>query len=86
MKEDMAVVGPRPPLPSQGELYPAHVRRRSWSSLDSPGRGRSLARPTYPERTRSDMDNWSLAGDLVIVLRTLRAEAHGHTEPNPRAW
>lgn len=74
----MSLVGPRPPLPREVEAYEHDVRRRL---LVKPGltglwqvSGRSNL--SWQDSVRLDLyyvENWSLAGDLVIVLRTVRA-------------
>ncbi|QNE15591.1 sugar transferase [Pseudarthrobacter sp. NBSH8] len=77
----MSLVGPRPPLPSEVEVYEQDVRRRL---LVKPGltglwqvSGRSNL--SWQDSVRLDLyyvENWSLAGDLVILLRTVRAVFH----------
>ena len=75
---DMSLVGPRPPLPSEVAQYEADVNRRL---LVKPGltglwqvSGRSdLA---WDESVRLDLryvENWSLAQDVVILLKTVGA-------------
>ena len=74
----MSLVGPRPPLPREVEAYENEVRRRF---LVKPGltglwqvSGRSNL--SWQDSVRLDLyyvENWSLAGDLVIILRTVRA-------------
>lgn len=77
----MSLVGPRPPLPQEVEAYEQDVRRRL---LVKPGltglwqvSGRSNL--SWQDSVRLDLyyvENWSLAGDLVIILRTVRAVFH----------
>ncbi|WP_285319609.1 sugar transferase [Pseudarthrobacter sp. lyk4-40-TYG-27] len=77
----MSLVGPRPPLPREVEAYERDVRRRL---LVKPGltglwqvSGRSNL--SWQDSVRLDLyyvENWSLAGDLVILLRTFRAVFH----------
>ncbi len=77
----MSLVGPRPPLPSEVDTYEPHVHRRL---LVRPGltglwqvSGRSLL--SWEDSVRLDLyyvENWSLAGDLLILLRTIRAVFH----------
>jgi exopolysaccharide biosynthesis polyprenyl glycosylphosphotransferase len=77
----MSLVGPRPPLPKEVEAYEHDVRRRL---LVKPGltglwqvSGRSNL--SWQDSVRLDLyyvENWSLAGDLVIILRTVRAVFH----------
>ncbi|BCW11834.1 polyprenyl glycosylphosphotransferase [Arthrobacter sp. NtRootA4] len=78
LRGSMSLVGPRPPLPSEVEAYEHDVRRRL---LVKPGltglwqvSGRSNL--SWQDSVRLDLyyvENWSLAGDLVIILRTVRA-------------
>ncbi|MBJ7289742.1 MAG: sugar transferase [Williamsia sp.] len=77
----MSLVGPRPPLPSEVEQYEGPVVRRM---LVRPGitglwqvSGRSDL--SWEEAVRLDLtyvENWSIAQDLQILLRTLRAVLH----------
>lgn len=77
----MSLVGPRPPLPQEVAGYEHDVRRRL---LVKPGltglwqvSGRSNL--SWQDSVRLDLyyvENWSLAGDLVIILRTVRAVFH----------
>lgn len=74
----MSLVGPRPPLPREVEAYENDVRRRL---LVKPGltglwqvSGRSNL--SWQDSVRLDLyyvENWSLADDLLIILRTVRA-------------
>lgn len=74
----MSLVGPRPPLPREVAQYADHVHRRF---IVKPGitglwqvSGRSSL--SWEESVRLDLsyvDNWTLAGDVVIMLRTARA-------------
>lgn len=78
IKGDMSLVGPRPPLPSEAELWDDRVARRQ---LVKPGitglwqvSGRSDL--TWDESVRLDLyytENWSLGGDLLIIARTVIA-------------
>ena len=79
---EMSLVGPRPPLPSEVELYAEDARRRL---LVKPGltglwqvSGRSDL--TWEESVRLDLyyvENWSLVLDLTIMARTLGAVVAG---------
>ena len=74
----MSLVGPRPPLPSEVEQYADHVHRRF---LVKPGitglwqvSGRSKL--SWEETVRLDLsyvENWSLAGDVMILVKTAKA-------------
>lgn len=78
LKRDMSVVGPRPPLKREVEKYDGDVRRRL---LVKPGvtglwqvSGRSDL--SWDESVRLDLsyvDNWSMAGDLIIIAKTIKA-------------
>ena len=79
----MSIVGPRPLVPGEGAEVGNFLERRM---LVRPGitglwqvSGRSDLRPE--ERIRMDfyyVENWSVAGDLVIMVRTVRAVFNGH--------
>lgn len=78
----MSLVGPRPPLPSEVARYEAHVHRRF---LVKPGvtglwqvSGRSNL--AWDESVRLDLryvENWSIAGDLQILWKTMFAVIRG---------
>jgi len=77
LKQDMSVVGPRPPLRREVANYDVEAKRRL---LVKPGvtglwqvSGRSDL--SWEESVRLDLsyvDNWSMAGDLMIVAKTLK--------------
>ncbi|WP_306971764.1 sugar transferase [Arthrobacter oryzae] len=78
LRGSMSLVGPRPPLPAEVEAYEQDVRRRL---LVKPGltglwqvSGRSNL--SWQDSVRLDLyyvENWSLAGDLLILIKTFRA-------------
>lgn len=78
LKQDMSVVGPRPPLRRETDRYDSQVRRRL---LVKPGvtglwqvSGRSDL--SWEESVRLDLsyvENWSMTQDLLIIARTLGA-------------
>jgi exopolysaccharide biosynthesis polyprenyl glycosylphosphotransferase len=78
LRNEMSVVGPRPPLRREVEAYDYDVLRRL---LVKPGvsglwqvSGRSDL--SWNDAVRLDLsyvDNWSMVGDLVIIAKTLRA-------------
>lgn len=78
LRGSMSLVGPRPPLSVEVDAYEEHVRRRL---LVKPGltglwqvSGRSNL--SWQDSVRLDLyyvENWSLAGDLVILFRTVQA-------------
>ena len=75
---DMSLVGPRPPLQSEVDIYENHARRRL---LVTPGltglwqvSGRSLL--GWEETVRLDLryvENWTLTMDLLILWKTFFA-------------
>lgn len=74
---DMSLVGPRPPLPREVANYAGHVRRRLYIKPGLTGmwqiNGRSNL--SWEDSVRLDLyyvENWSLAGDLLILWRTVR--------------
>jgi exopolysaccharide biosynthesis polyprenyl glycosylphosphotransferase len=79
----MSLVGPRPPLATEVERYDEYVHRRL---LVRPGMtglwqvsGRSLL--SWEDTVRLDLyyvENWSLFGDLAILLRTFKAVFSRH--------
>lgn len=74
----MSLVGPRPPLREEVDSYQTHVHRRLMVRPGLTGlwqvSGRSLL--SWDDTVRLDLyyvENWSLAGDLAILLKTFRA-------------
>lgn len=78
LRQEMSIVGPRPPLRREVEAYDGEVLRRL---LVKPGitglwqvSGRSDL--SWDKSVRLDLsyvDNWSMVGDIVIIAKTLRA-------------
>ena len=78
LRQEMSVVGPRPPLRREVEAYDCEVLRRL---LVKPGvtglwqvSGRSDL--SWNDAVRLDLsyvDNWSMVGDVLIIGKTLRA-------------
>ena len=78
LRQEMSVVGPRPPLQREVETYDGPVMRRL---LVRPGitglwqvSGRSDL--SWDETVRLDLsyvENWSMVADLLIIIKTLRA-------------
>ena len=78
LRQEISVVGPRPPLRREVANYDGEVKRRM---LIKPGvtglwqvSGRSDL--SWDESVRLDLsyvDNWSMAGDLMIIAKTLKA-------------
>lgn len=74
----MALVGPRPPLPAETALYEPDVHRRFAVKPGVTGLWQVSGRSdlAWEEAVRLDLlyvDNWSLSLDAQIVARTLRA-------------
>ena len=82
LKGDMSVVGPRPRLPEEVVVSSVSSRRlRAKPGITGPWQtsGRSLM--PFAEADALDVnyvDSWSLLGDVVIVLRTVRVVLSGH--------
>lgn len=79
---DMSLVGPRPPLPSEVAAYEEDVRRRLLVKPGLTGLWQVSGRSELPwsEAVRLDLayvDNWSLALDTRILLRTATAVVRG---------
>jgi exopolysaccharide biosynthesis polyprenyl glycosylphosphotransferase len=73
----MSVIGPRPPLQREVDLYDSHVHRRFYVKPGITGLWQVSGRSTlsWDESVRLDLyyvENWSLANDFVILLRTIR--------------
>jgi lipopolysaccharide/colanic/teichoic acid biosynthesis glycosyltransferase len=78
LRQEMSVVGPRPPLRREVESYDLDVQRRL---LVKPGvtglwqvSGRSDL--SWDKSVRLDLsyvDNWSMVGDVLIIAKTVRA-------------
>ncbi|WP_307310683.1 sugar transferase [Pseudarthrobacter enclensis] len=78
----MSLVGPRPPLPQEVEEYEHDVRRRLLVKPGLTGLWQVSGRSTlsWQDSVRLDLyyvENWSLVGDLIIILRTIRAVLRG---------
>jgi lipopolysaccharide/colanic/teichoic acid biosynthesis glycosyltransferase len=78
LRGDMSLVGPRPPLPREVQVYNEHQLGRLGAKPGMTGlwqvSGRSTL--TFDEMVRLDLDyieRWSLGLDLMILLRTLPA-------------
>lgn len=77
VRGEMSLVGPRPPMPSEVDQYERWVHRRL---LVKPGitglwqvSGRSNL--SWEDSVRLDLyyvENWSMVGDLLILLRTAK--------------
>jgi lipopolysaccharide/colanic/teichoic acid biosynthesis glycosyltransferase len=79
---DMSLVGPRPPLPEEVAGYSDDATRRLRVKPGLTGLWQVSGRSdlTWEESLRLDLryaDNWSLALDISILWRTLRAVIRG---------
>ncbi len=82
VRGEMSLVGPRPPLPEEVSEYRADAVRRLRVRPGLTGLWQVSGRSdlSWDESLRLDLryvDNWSVALDVVILWRTLRAVAKG---------
>jgi len=82
LKGDMSLVGPRPALPAEADLYGDYVRRRLVVKPGITGLWQVSGRSDLPweEAVRLDLryvENWSLALDLQILWKTWAAVLKG---------
>jgi exopolysaccharide biosynthesis polyprenyl glycosylphosphotransferase len=78
----MSLVGPRPPLPREVARYEDHVHRRLLVKPGVTGLWQVSGRSTlaWDESVRLDLryvENWSIAGDLQILWKTMFAVVRG---------
>jgi exopolysaccharide biosynthesis polyprenyl glycosylphosphotransferase len=78
LKQDMSVVGPRPPLSREVVKYNGDVKRRLLVKPGVTGLWQVNGRSDLPwdESLRLDLsyvDNWSMASDLLLIAKTLKA-------------
>ncbi|GAA4167166.1 sugar transferase [Gryllotalpicola koreensis] len=74
---EMSLVGPRPPLPAEVAEYENPVHRRLYIKPGLTGLWQISGRSdlSWDQSVRLDLyyvENWSLAGDLMILWRTVR--------------
>jgi exopolysaccharide biosynthesis polyprenyl glycosylphosphotransferase len=74
---EMSLVGPRPPLPTEVAEYADPVHRRLYIKPGLTGLWQISGRSdlSWDQSVRLDLyyvENWSLAGDLMILWRTVR--------------
>src|SRR5690606_19899281 len=82
LRGEMSMVGPRPPLPSEVDLYEAHVTRRLLVKPGLTGLWQVSGRSDLPwdEAVRLDLyyvDHWSPTMDLAIIAKTFSAVIRG---------
>jgi exopolysaccharide biosynthesis polyprenyl glycosylphosphotransferase len=78
LKQDMSVVGPRPPLRREVAKYNGDVKRRMLVKPGATGLWQISGRSdlSWDESVRLDLsyvDNWSMTGDVLIIAKTIRA-------------
>ncbi|MCU1574617.1 MAG: sugar transferase [Micrococcaceae bacterium] len=77
LKGDMSLVGPRPPLQSEVTAYTGSVHRRLYIKPGLTGMWQVNGRSdlSWEDSVRLDLyyvENWSIAMDLMIIVRTAR--------------
>jgi exopolysaccharide biosynthesis polyprenyl glycosylphosphotransferase len=82
LRGEMSLVGPRPPLPDEVDRYDEVALRRLAVKPGITGLWQVSGRSdlSWDETLALDLryvDNWSLAGDLEVMTRTLRAVVDG---------
>jgi exopolysaccharide biosynthesis polyprenyl glycosylphosphotransferase len=74
----MSLIGPRPPLVHEVELYDPHVHRRFLAKPGITGLWQVSGRSnlSWDDTVRLDLyyvENWSLTGDVAILAKTVKA-------------
>jgi exopolysaccharide biosynthesis polyprenyl glycosylphosphotransferase len=82
LRGDMSLIGPRPPLPGEVARYSRTERRRLAVRPGMTGLWQVSGRSdlSWDETVALDLwyvDNWSVAADVLIMTRTLRAVVDG---------
>jgi exopolysaccharide biosynthesis polyprenyl glycosylphosphotransferase len=78
LRQEMSVVGPRPPIRREVEQYDDDVQRRLLVKPGVTGLWQVSGRSDLPweKAVRLDLsyvDNWSMIGDILIISKTLQA-------------
>ena len=78
---DMSLVGPRPPLPSEVQRYDDEVHRRLYLRPGLTGVWQISGRSTLSWDRSVELDlyyveNWTVLGDILIMVRTMRQLTH----------
>lgn len=78
LRQEMSVVGPRPPLRREVEMYDDDVQRRLLVKPGVTGLWQVSGRSDLPwdKAVRLDLsyvDNWSMVGDILIIAKTVQA-------------
>jgi len=82
LRGEMSVVGPRPPIPSEVEMYQRWQKRRLSMKPGITCTWQVSGRNNIPfeEWMKLDMeyiDNWSLSQDMILVLKTIKVVLTG---------
>jgi exopolysaccharide biosynthesis polyprenyl glycosylphosphotransferase len=82
LRGEMSMVGPRPPLPDEVDLYEGHVNRRLLVKPGITGLWQVSGRSDLPwdEAVRLDLyyvDHWSPTMDITIMAKTFSAVLRG---------
>jgi lipopolysaccharide/colanic/teichoic acid biosynthesis glycosyltransferase len=82
LRGDMSLVGPRPPLPAEVDLYERHVNRRLLVKPGMTGLWQVSGRSdlSWDDAVRLDLyyvDHWSPTMDLAIIAKTFSAVLRG---------
>jgi exopolysaccharide biosynthesis polyprenyl glycosylphosphotransferase len=83
LRQEMSVVGPRPPLRREVESYDVDMQRRLLVKPGVTGLWQVSGRSDlcWDKSVRLDLsyvDNWSMAGDLMIIAKTVKAVLTSH--------
>jgi exopolysaccharide biosynthesis polyprenyl glycosylphosphotransferase len=78
LRGDMSLIGPRPPLQREVDLYETHVHRRFLMKPGITGLWQVSGRSdlSWEDSVRLDLyyvENWSMVGDFIILVKTARA-------------
>ena len=78
LRGDMSLIGPRPPLQREVDLYETHVHRRFLMKPGITGLWQVSGRSdlSWEDSVRLDLyyvENWSMVGDFIILMKTARA-------------
>jgi exopolysaccharide biosynthesis polyprenyl glycosylphosphotransferase len=83
LRGDMSLVGPRPLIENEDRQVEGRYRRRLTSSPGVTGPWQIHGRSEIPFEEMINLDylyvtNWSMWGDIKLILRTVRAVVRGH--------
>ena len=77
---DMSLVGPRPMMPCQQELYPGQAYYRLLPGITGPWQVSKRNQSTFADRANYDQgyeNTLSLATDISLLFKTVRVVLHG---------